>query len=304
MDLCTVGLEKAVSQTFIDRIKALQSQGIYIKFEVSETDNIDFCRCRLNIDREIYGKDDIKFVSEDLLRQKAIMHISDVISDVILEDMECILINRILNSEYCYFTKEERQKIGDLSSKVFNGSKGEKKRESYKRLWKNILFRRLLSHFDNSDRIIIEGFIRFRMKDFLQELNECVAMAVDEFLIEREYNDFIKLLRYFVEIQEPKIEEVHVLVGLDRKYTLLNSKMEVIDNDILEDLAKEISNDDISHDDLLISSLITIAPNKIIIHNKERMKNQELIETINNVFYGKVNVVGNNYTAHNNIKNE
>jgi putative sporulation protein YtxC len=107
-----------------------------------------------------------------------------------------------------------------------------------------------------------------------------------------------------VEIQEPKIEEVHVLVGLDRKYTLLNSKMEVIDNDILEDLAKEISNDDISHDDLLISSLITIAPNKIIIHNKERMKNQELIETINNVFYGKVNVVGNNYTAHNNIKNE
>ncbi|HHU63004.1 MAG TPA: putative sporulation protein YtxC [Clostridiales bacterium] len=299
MEVCTIGLDKTVKQTFIDKIKALQSQGIYIDFEVCETENLDFCRCRLNIDKHIYGKDQVEFVSEDLLKQKAIMHISDVLSDVILEDMDCILINRILNSEYCYFTKEERQKIGDLACKVFNGSRGEKKREDYKRLWKDILFQRLLSHFDNSDRIIVDGFIRFRMKDFMQDIGECVAMAVDEYLIEREYNDFIKLLRYFVEIQEPKFEEVHVLVGLDRKYTLLNSEMEIIDNDILEDLAKEISNDDISHDDLLISSLITIAPNKIIIHNKERMKNQELIDTINNVFYGRVNVV----STQNNINN-
>ena len=58
----------------------------------------------------------------------------------------------------------------------------------------------------------MEGFIRFRLKDYIEELKYIIDGSVDELLIDREYNEFIKLLRYFVEIQEPKVEEVHVLL--------------------------------------------------------------------------------------------
>jgi putative sporulation protein YtxC len=84
------------------------------------------------------------------------------------------------------------------------------------------------------------------------------------------------------------VEEVHVMMGEDEKYTLLDSSLRVINNDLLEDLAREITDKEISHDDLLISSLITIAPKKIIIHQYDRIRNKELLNTINNVFNGKV----------------
>jgi putative sporulation protein YtxC len=145
-----------------------------------------------------------------------------------------------------------------------------------------------MEHLESNDELVLEGFIRFRMKDFTRELEEAVDRAVDDLLIEKEYTEFIKLLRYFVEIQEPKVEEVHVLLGEDKKYTLLDSSLHVINNDILEDLAKEITDKEISHDDLLISSLITIAPRKITIHQFDKIKNTELLNTISNVFSGKV----------------
>jgi putative sporulation protein YtxC len=84
------------------------------------------------------------------------------------------------------------------------------------------------------------------------------------------------------------VEEVHVVMGENNKYILLDSRLRIINNDLLEDLAKEISHKEISHDDLLISSLITIAPKKIIIHESDRIRNKELLNTINNVFSGKV----------------
>lgn len=126
------------------------------------------------------------------------------------------------------------------------------------------------------------------MKDFILELEEAVDRAVDDLLVEKEYTEFIKLLRYFVDIQEPKYDEVHVLMKEDKRYTLLDSKLRIINNDILEDLAKEISDKEISHDDLLISSLITLAPKRITIHQFDKFQNSELLNTINNVFTGRV----------------
>ena len=31
-------------------------------------------------------------------------------------------------------------------------------------------------------------------------------------MVEKEYNEFIKLLKYFVEIQESKVDEVNILI--------------------------------------------------------------------------------------------
>ena len=49
------------------------------------------------------------------------------------------------------------------------------------------------------------------MKDYVSELEDTIEQGGGEYLMEREYNEFIKLLRYFVEIQEPKVDTVNVL---------------------------------------------------------------------------------------------
>lgn len=207
------------------------------------------------------------------------VRLSNAVVDAIIDDIQWQIAERIVEKEYFYFDRNDRNRILEDTKSKWTPSGAH---------WKGIIWGRVYDHLNHNTNLIIDGFIRFRLKDFLKELENTIDRAVDDLLIEKEYNEFIKLLRYFVEIQEPKVEEVHVLLGGDKKYTLLDSGYREINNDILEDMAKEISDKDISYDDLLISSLITIAPNKIVIHDSNKIKNTELLNTINNVFSGKV----------------
>ena len=235
--------------------------------------------------RQDYDSGTIKSV-QDKLHQ----YVADTVSEIILEDLQSEMVEKIIRDEYFYFEQEERNKILRDAMAIMWGGNPTVRSEVIRSRWRSRVWKRIMEHLEDNDELVLEGFIRFRMKDFTCELEEAVDRAVDDLLIEKEYREFIKLLRYFVEIQEPKVDEVHVQLGEDKKYILLDSSLHVINNDMLEDLAKEISDKEISHDDLLISSLITIAPRKITIHQCDRIKNTELLNTISNVFCGKVTI--------------
>jgi putative sporulation protein YtxC len=226
--------------------------------------------------------------TEKEIREKLHKYIADNLSEIILEDFQSHMVEKIIQDEYFYFEKEDRKKILMDAMAIMWGGNPTVRSEVIRSRWKSKVWKRVMEHLEGNDELVLEGFVRFRMKDFIKELEDAVERAVDDLLIEKEYTEFIKLLRYFVEIQEPKVDEVHVLMGEDKKYTLLDSGFHIINNDILEDLAREITDKEISHDDLLISSLITIAPRKITIHQYDKINNTELLNTINNVFCGKV----------------
>ncbi|MFO7294664.1 MAG: putative sporulation protein YtxC [Caldicoprobacter sp.] len=223
------------------------------------------------------------------LRDDLKNRIADILSDFIVNGLQHTMLERVIKDEYFYLENEDREQIKqEVLNAMFEGKEYEHLFSQLRDKWHGPIRQRILEHLDAHDELIVDGFIRFRLKDFLQELMGTVDKVIEELLVEREYNEFIKLLRYFVEIQEPKVREVHVLVDDDRKYILLDDSMRVINNDILKELAKEISDTEMSYDDLLISSLITIAPTKITIHGCDKIKNTELLNTINKVFRGKV----------------
>ncbi|NLX69421.1 MAG: putative sporulation protein YtxC [Clostridiales bacterium] len=225
----------------------------------------------------------------NLVREKLQQNIADIITDFILNDMQLPMIERIVRDEFFYFEKEDMKHIcREVLATVLGKKDGDSRLSSLKENWRARIRERIIEHLDTNSELIIDGFIRFRLKDFTKDLTQGISGIAEELLIEKEYNEFIKLLRYFVEIQEPKVNEVHVVVEDDRKYVLLDDSYRVINNDVLKELAKEISDKEISYDDLLISSLITIAPSKITIHDCEKIKNTELLNTINKVFRGKV----------------
>jgi len=223
------------------------------------------------------------------LRDNLKQRLADILSDFIVNDLQQMMIERVIKSEYFYYENDDREQIRqEVLNAIFEGKEYENQFNQLKNKWRNPIRQRILDHLDAHNELIVEGFIRFRLKDFTREMVEIVDKIIEELLVEREYNEFIKLLRYFVEIQEPKVREVHVLVDDDRRYILLDDSMRVINNDILKELAREISDTEMSYDDLLISSLITIAPSKITIHGCDKIKNTELLNTINKVFRGKV----------------
>jgi putative sporulation protein YtxC len=215
--------------------------------------------------------------------------IADTLSNMIMDDMQSIIVQRIIQNEYFYFERKDQDRIlRDALAIMWGGRNPIVNAETIREQWRYRIWDRLMDHLETNDELVFDGFITFRLKDFIGELEDAVERAVDDLLIENEYNEFIKLLQYFVEIQDPKMDEVHVLQQEDKRYVLLDSDFKVIHNEMLEQLAREITDKEISHDDLLISSLITIAPCKITIHEYDKIKNIELLNTISNVFTGKV----------------
>ncbi|WP_010681034.1 putative sporulation protein YtxC [Acetivibrio cellulolyticus] len=216
-----------------------------------------------------------------------IFGISNGLADYIIEEYEEKLILRIINSNYCYFNSIEKKEILRLALMIIKNDDKNFLNSLYQIRRRNIIIRKLVDYFESSDKVILDGFVNFRLKDYMKDLEEIVDKAVDDFLTEREYKEFIHLLRYFVDIQEPKFNVIHVLIGYDSKYILLDENKREITNECVQEFMNDIPEGEINYDDLLVSSLITMAPKKVVIHSAKNFRNKELLETIKNVFWGK-----------------
>ncbi|MCX8128566.1 MAG: putative sporulation protein YtxC [Clostridia bacterium] len=231
-------------------------------------------------------KNDIPPQSYDML----MIHVSNVLADYIIRQYENKLLIRIINSNYCYFNSVEKKEIQNLALRIIRNDDKNFLNSLFQIRRRNVIIRKLVDYFESSDSLILDGFVNFRLKDYMKDLEEIVDKAVDEFLMEREYREFIRLLKYFVEIQDPKFNVIHVIVGYDNKYILLDENKMEITNECIQEFVNEISEGEINYDDLLVSSLITLAPRKVVLHCTGQFKNKELLETIKNVFSGRVGV--------------
>lgn len=275
------GSADAVMQHITNELRQLKNKKINYSIDEINSEGSTSIICAVN-DGRFYREKSIE--SYKVLKT----YISNALADYIIRQYEERLLTRIINSNYCYFNSAERREI---LGKALNIIKNEDKtffNSLFQIRRRNVIIRRLMDYFDNSNNIILDGFVNFRLKEYMKDLEEVVEKAVDDFLMDREYREFIRLLRYFVDIQEPKIDTVHVIVGYDNRYTLLDESKKEITNECIQEYVNEIAEGEINYDDLLVSSLITFAPRKIVIHCQGQFRNKELMETIKNVFSGRV----------------
>lgn len=217
---------------------------------------------------------------------------TNVLSEIFLQEITEKFVQVLLKKQYgCFdpyerklilkhFQENEKNRLSEFERKNPDEGTEEKAR----------IIQQLNHYLLENSFIHLEGFFRFRLKDYQIQLEHRIDQAVEDFLIEKEYNEFIKILRYFVELQEPKIETIHLYMNDEEKYLLYDQEGRRIDNENFECLSEEIKEKDVSQDDLLIGSLITLAPANLVIHLSEQMKNKEIIETIRKVFFEKISV--------------
>jgi len=211
--------------------------------------------------------------------------LADVIAELILNHWEKVLLWKIVRESY-YFSEDDKKVIVERIMQYLSRGEGclEQGSISYLRR-KNKVRQELLGFLHNNNQLIIDGFIKFRLKDYLYELRDASDKAVDDFLIEREYGEFIQLLKHFVEVQEPRTDLVHVLLRAEGGFKLFDAQMKVIHSDYLEGFIIDLVDREASCEDLLISALITVAPKKIIAHLRY---NNNTFETIKSVFASRV----------------
>ncbi|NLM43188.1 MAG: putative sporulation protein YtxC [Clostridiales bacterium] len=215
--------------------------------------------------------------------------LAQVLCDVIINNYESKILKKIIKEYYLYLTDYEKELIYENSLKLIK-QEDECKEGFYEQTRRTRIIRKILNYLKSENFIIIDGFVNFRLTDYIKELGDIVDKAVEEYIAEREYNEFIKLLRYFVEIQESKLDTINIIPSEEGSYFLIDSMKKPINCECFEELKSEITDSNISYDDLLISTLITVAPNKIIIHDTQNFKNKELLKTISSIFYDRIDI--------------
>lgn len=260
-------------------IEALKEEGLIVKKDIDRKKRFLYIN---------YTMKDSKIADGDNLFK---YHMADILSDAIINEMEEKIAYKILSSQHNYFNGQERKAIikhfkKDYRNQVYKYTEGVICTISRKAK----MFEQIREYLDEDHVINIEGFARFRLRDYIEVLENNIDKAVEDFLMEKEYYEFIRLLKYFVDVQESKIDTVHVLMSENGKYKLYDDRNKIINNEDLESLAEEMADKDISYDDLLISSLITLAPKKIVLHVISRISKKEIFNTIRNVFSDKVSI--------------
>ena len=277
------GSADTVMQHITSELRQLKNKKINYSINEINSEGSTSIICTVN-DGRFYREKSIE--SYKVLKR----YISNALADYIIRQYEEKLLIRIINGNYCYFNSMEKKEILGKALNIIRNDDKTFFNSLFQIRRRNVIIRRLMDYFDNSNSIILDGFVNFRLKEYIKDLEEIVDKAVDDFLMDREYKEFIRLLRYFVDIQEPKIDTVHVIVNYDNKYTILDDTKKEITNECIQEYVNEIAEGEINYDDLLVSSLITFAPRKIIIHCSGQFRNKELLETIKNVFAGRVSI--------------
>ena len=175
--------------------------------------------------------------------------IYDTLSEFVINSHIKRYVNSYVNREFYFFGKKEKEKVyEDVLSRVN----------------KHEISRKIAFFFDEKDQSILDGFYKFRMKDYTAYLDTLIYDAAEKISAEKELDEFVKLLKYFVSIGDSSCDRIHV-VYRNGNYTLFDDN----GNSPLDELLIMYEFSDTEHlpEDELLSSLVSIAPKKIIFHN-------------------------------------
>jgi len=239
--------------------------GMEMFFEALERDGVAYNRTDAGISR---GRCAV-VTFDDRERERVIA----ALSELIIHDYIPVYILKMLDTKYRYFNGDEKNKIIDELCDYLDRPK----------------LRGLLDEYMKENQILsLGGFLTFRLKDYFSVLDGDIDFTVDEFLVRKEYLEFVKLLQFFVNMQETVYEELHLIITGDFTYRLIDGKGNPVNMDDLRDVACEVGVIGAQESDMLLSTLITFAPKRLVIHGRERFLTKDVLETVVSVFSDRV----------------
>jgi putative sporulation protein YtxC len=195
----------------------------------------------------------------------------------------------IIKNQFYFHDIEEQQQIMEIIYSVLEGQREdlaifikESKEETA------IIEAALEQIFQENVSFTFDSLLKFRLRSYLQTLEDYVELAIDEYKMEQEYQMFVHMLRDFLSNREPKIKTLHLLFG--EEITFYNEQFEEIKRGELTRLIdrKLLVNHPVYVDSASIAPLLSLAPTFIFIYTNH--PEEPLVRTIRNIFEERVTI--------------
>ena len=226
----------------------------------------------------IHKVDDIIiYTNYDFLNEDSMGgNIEKEIAEWIVDHYEYNIIRDILNKNYEGLTEDELVEIVHLVVNHLESDRDSREKKIEKCL-KNYL--------KTENEINLQGFVRFRLKEYRRELEEVIDDIIDEYVVEKEYYSFIDLLKEFIEYQPSDVKTLNISISENRI---------VYKNEYGENMDKYIEksvffDESLTDEDKLLTTLVMLAPKQLNIELDEKYEKAEIKRTIELIFGDRVN---------------
>ena len=220
------------------------------------------------------------------LKQEFISKISSILSFLVIDNYEEDFLKRILLCNYFYFNSVERNQILDICFDIMADGFTEIFNRKFKLLY-NSFFEFLLSN----KILILDGFLNFRVKDYMVLLDDIVNTATNHYIVEKEYLEFISLLKLYINSRSCETDTIHLIYSSNESILLDNNKEIIqVTGDFLN--AKILSDISFSSNDYILNTLLTLLPKNIFIHLIDNYKD-EFINTLELIFEKRIHICTN-----------
>ncbi len=250
-----------------------------INYLLTSIENINFDDIHFSCKNfKIYNNVIIHYVGNNIC--EFYNKISDIICDAIIKFYEPILIKKLINFNYFYFSTFERNEILNVCLNSLNY-------EDDFIVRKDLLYTSILKYISYNKSFVFDGFVNFRILEYMKILDESVDFSVNKFLIEKEYSEFINLLKLYINSQNSKMESLH-LIYMNSESILLDDHKNLISiNDNLFN-AKYLCDISFSSNDYALNTILNILPENLYIHLIDL--EDEFINTLKLIFEDRVKI--------------
>ena len=243
----------------------------------------------LNMKETYISIKDFKHFSNIIIHYKDINNttfinsISNILTKSTILFYEDNLITDSIYLNYFYFNKTEIKSIIENTQKLLK--EYDVINTKYD-LINNSIFKHLLNHHS----LYFKSFIDFRLKEYKDIIDKKVDLAVNQFLIDKEYIEFVNILRLYInsESSSSNLEHLHLIYKNKDSIIIDDNKNIVSCNDNITK-AKYISDITFSSNDLALNTLLNLLPHKITIHLVDGFQD-EFIETLKLIFQNKITI--------------
>lgn len=208
--------------------------------------------------------------------------LATIFSYLVIDFYENDFIKNIIRTNYFYFDNSEYSKILNLCT--------ENLCDDCEFSFQNrqiLIFNTFYEYISTHHSILLSGFINFRLHEYRNLLENLIDFSVNEYIVEREYLEFVSLLRIYINSQKPASGTIHLL-SLDDSLFLLDENLQPINIDKSSLNAKYLSDISFSNNDYILNTLLNLLPRKIYLHIASNLNNLDFLNTLQLIFNDRI----------------
>ncbi len=212
---------------------------------------------------------------------------AEFIAEHILEEWEPYLVKKFVSQKVVGFSDAAKEAILQKSLHFLHYGEDHTLLPEYVRYEKSC---RLCARIEESVETLentpfdLEGFLRFRMKDFIREIENAIKFSWRCWQNDQEYENFILMLRDFMNEQVCSVEVLHVIFYPNGGFCLWDENGQ----QLYDKAFKQKQHPGMKEEDLLLSLLLAVAPEKIVWHTGKDSTRTRVLRILKDVFQDRL----------------